>query len=112
MIPPASRNCATTASRSARLRQEETHLEVAVPGQPPRLGDASLTTQVRLEAIGIGTSGHLHPHQRVQNLRVASHADTETGLPAAITPGLTWIRVTPSGASMSRMASALICIHG
>jgi hypothetical protein len=29
-----------------------------------------------------------------------------------ITPGSTWIRVTPSGASMSRMASEPISIHG
>jgi len=92
----------------------EPDLEVAVPRQPPRLGDADLVTQVGLEAIGVGTGHHLHPHQRMQNLRVTSHADidTETGRPAVITPGFTWIRVTPSGASMSRMASALIYIHG
>ena len=73
----------------------------------------SLVAQIGLEAIGVGTGRHLHPHQRVQKpARVASHAGTETGPPAVITPGSTWIRVTPSGASMSRMASALICIHG
>ena len=90
----------------------EADLEVAVPRQPPRLGYAGLVTQIGLEAIGVGTGHHLHPHQRMQNLRVTSHADTETGRPAVITPGSTWIRVTPSGASMSRMASALIYIHG
>ena len=82
------------------------------PTDSARLGHAGFVTQVRLETIRIHARRHLHPHQRVQSPGTAYHADTEAGGFTTITPGSTWIRVTPSGASMSRMASALICIHG
>lgn len=102
-MPPASRSWATQRVQVGEAPAGQPHLEVAVAGQPPCLRDASLGAQVRLETVRVHAGSQPNPYQRVQPARIP-HAGTETGRLVAIRPGSTWIRVTPSGASISFIA--------